>query len=110
MYVFIRLIIESKGRGLIIHTFFNLFHNPDLELTGNRVISRPSIDVIKKQVYNINTCWLEMVNNRLPIHVTNYIRHQLLVMITQYLKLSPIEVNTRNSTNDMFKYVIYEVE
>ena len=98
MYVFIRLIIESKGRGLIIHTFFNLFHNPDLELTGNRVISRPSIDVIKKQVYNINTCWLEMVNNRLPI------------MITQYLKLSPIEVNTRNSTNDMFKYVIYEVE
>ncbi|KAI6655041.1 Mediator of RNA polymerase II transcription subunit 23-like [Oopsacas minuta] len=84
--------LEVNGRGLIIHTFFSLFHNADLDLAGYRVMTKSPVDVIKKHVYNINTCWLEMVNNRLPIHVTNALKHQLLVMITQYLKSCPTEI------------------
>ena len=91
MFVYV-ICIELKGRGLIIHTFFSLLHNADLEIAGYKVMTKTPVDVIKKHVYNINTCWLEMVNNRLPVHVTNALKQQLILMITQYLKSSPNEV------------------
>ena len=84
--------VDLKGRGLIIHTFFSLLHNADLEIAGYKVMTKTPVDVIKKHVYNINTCWLEMVNNRLPVHVTNALKQQLILMITQYLKSSTNEV------------------